>query len=75
MYQYETRLNGRWVAVIRYDCAHDSFHRDVLWPNGDKDKQFLEMVSLESAAKYAKKDIENRWEWYKERYINNLKKK
>jgi len=33
--QYETLINEKWVAVVRYDCAHGFFHRDLLHPNGD----------------------------------------
>jgi hypothetical protein len=72
-YQYETLLGSQWVAVVRYDCAHGFFHRDVLFPNGDKEKQSIEVDSLKSASKYAEQDLKNRWEWYKERYINKLK--
>jgi hypothetical protein len=34
--QYETLINEKWVAVVRYDCAHGFFHRDLLHPNGGK---------------------------------------
>jgi tetrahydrodipicolinate N-succinyltransferase len=74
MYQYEALINGQWVAIVRYDCAHGFFHRDVLFPNGDKEKQSIEMDSLKSASKYAEQDLKDRWEWYRERYIKKLKK-
>lgn len=28
--QYETYFNNKWIAIIRYDCAHGFFHRDVM---------------------------------------------
>ena len=74
MYQFESFINNKWVAIFRYDCAHGFFHRDVIQPNGDKEKQLIEMDSLKSASKYAEQDLKDRWEWYRERYIKKLKK-
>jgi hypothetical protein len=74
MYQFESFINKKWVAIVRYDCAHGFFHRDIIQPNGDKEKQLIEMDSLKSASKYAEQDIKDRWEWYRERYIKKLKK-
>ena len=67
--------NNNWVAIVRYDCAHGFFHRDVLLPNGYKEKKSIEIVSLKNASKYAEQDLKDRWEWYKERYIKKLNKK
>lgn len=75
MYQYETFINNNWVAIVRYDCAHGFFHRDVIMPNGDKEKKSIEIDTLKTASKYAEQDLKDRWEWYKERYIKKLNKK
>jgi len=74
MYQYESFIQGEWRAIVRYDCAHGFFHRDVLMPNGDKEKKTIEIDSLKNASKYAEQDLKDRWEWYKERFIKKLKK-
>ena len=74
MYQYESLINNNWTAMVRYDCAHGFFHRDVIMPNGDKEKKSIEIDSLKSASKYAEQDLKDRWEWYKERYIKKFKK-
>ena len=74
MYQYESFINGEWRAIVRYDCAHGFFHRDVVMPNGDKEKKTIEIDSLKNASKYAEQDLKDRWEWYKERFIKKLKK-
>jgi hypothetical protein len=73
MYQYETLLDDEWRAIIRYDCAHGFFHRDVLYPNGSKEKQIIAIDTLKNAAKYAEQDLKDRWKWYRERYVNKLK--
>jgi hypothetical protein len=75
MFQYETLLNENWQAIVRYDCAHGFFHRDVIMPNGDKEKRVIEVGSLKNAAQYAEQDLKDRWEWYREKYIKDLKHK
>ncbi len=72
--QYETLIAGKWKAIIRYDCDHGFFHRDVIFPDGTKEKQVIEFDSLETALTYAEQDLKDRWEFYKKRYLKKLKK-
>jgi len=72
--QYETLLNSKWTAIVRYDCAHGFFHRDILFPKGEREKQTIAITSLEDALNYAEQDIKDRWEFYKERYLKKTKK-
>ncbi len=72
--QYETLINGKWTAVVRYDCAHGFLHRDILSPNGEKEKQIIDFDNLETALVYAEQDFKDRWEFYKNRYLKKLKK-
>lgn len=74
MYQYETFLRDEWLPIVRYDCAHGFFHRDILLPNGDKVKKVIEMENLKAASKYAEQDLKDRWNWYRESYIKKMKK-
>lgn len=69
--QYETFLVGKWTEIVRYDCAHGFFHRDIINPNGSKEKKAIEIKNLNDAFTFARQDLEDKWEWYKE---NNLKK-
>ncbi|MDR0231434.1 MAG: hypothetical protein LBI82_04870 [Dysgonamonadaceae bacterium] len=75
MFQYETLINEEWIAIVRYDCSHGFFHRDILSPNGDKEKQSIEIQSLKQASQYAEQNLKDKWEWYHERYIKKLKRK
>lgn len=75
LYQYESFIKNNWIAIVRYDCTHGFFHRDVLLPNGDKEKKSIEIDSLKNASKYAEQDLKDRWEWYKERYVKKINKK
>ena len=71
VYQYETFKNGKWTAVIRFDCSHGQvFHKDIMYPNGDKEKEVIEVFSVEEFALYAKCDLYSKWEFYKERYFS-----
>ncbi len=74
VYQYESFLNGEWVAIVRYDCSHGFFHRDVMLPNGDKEKYEVVIDGLKNASRYAEQDLRDRWEWYKDRYLKKIKK-
>ena len=65
VYQYETWIDQNWIAIVRYDCSHGFFHRDVMLPNGNKEKYEIAIDNLKSASKYAEQDIKDRWEWYK----------
>ena len=73
--QYETLLNNKWTPIVRYDCAHGFFHRDVLFPKGEKEKETIAISSsLKDALSYAEQEIKDRWEFYKERYIKRMKR-
>ena len=72
--QYEAMNMGKWTAIVRYDCAHGFFHRDLLHPNGDKEKKAIEVPDLKFAFTFARQDLEDKWEWYKEQYLKKLKK-
>lgn len=71
--QYETKIHGKWMALVRYDCAHGFFHRDVMYPNGDKEKKIIEVPDLKFAFSFARQDLEDKWEWYKEQYLKRIK--
>ena len=72
--QYEAMIEEKWFAIVRYDCAHGFFHRDLLHPNGDKEKKIIDVPNLKYAFTFAKQDLEDKWEWYKEQYLMKRKK-
>ncbi len=72
--QYETRIKDKWHTIVRYDCAHGYFHRDLLSMKGDKVKQPILITNLNDALTYAEQDLKDRWEWYKEHYKKDMKK-
>ncbi|MCX6271825.1 MAG: hypothetical protein NTU44_11505 [Bacteroidetes bacterium] len=71
--QYEAFIGNQWQAIVRYDCDHGFFHRDILSPNGDKEKKAFDLYDLNSGLQFARTDLEDRWEWYKEQFIKKNK--
>lgn len=72
--QYESLIKDEWTPIVRYDTSHGFFHRDVLYPNGEQEKQTINIENLNDAVVYAEQDLKDRWEFYKNRYIKKLKK-
>lgn len=72
--QYESKIMDKWQAIVRYDCSHGFFHRDILTPKGEVTKQAIAIENLNDALTYAEQDIKDRWEWYKERFKKGIKK-
>jgi hypothetical protein len=53
--------------------VHTGFSTDILYPDGEKEKQTITIANLEDALNYAEQDIKDRWEFYKERYLKKLR--
>jgi hypothetical protein len=73
--QYECLSEGKWREVVRYDFAHGFFHRDLISPKGEKEKKRIDIDNLKLATIYAEEDLKDRWEWYKQNYLKQLRKK
>lgn len=59
---------------MRYDTAHGYAHKDLMNPDGSKEKIFIGVADLNEALTMADKDINENWERYKERYLRRIKK-
>jgi len=66
----EKRGNQLFVMTVRMVF----FHKDIIFPNGDKEKKAIAITNLETALSYAEQDIKDRWEFYKEKYLKLIKK-
>lgn len=71
--QYESKIKDKWYPIVKYDCSHGFFHRDLLNSKGEKTKQIIQIQNLKDALTYAEQDIKDRWEWYKERFKRGMK--
>lgn len=67
--QYETRIEGKWQAVVRYDTAHGFAHRDLLSKKGKVQKTPLFNQNFNDALIFAESDLKNNWQYYKIRFL------
>ena len=49
-YHNTSIIENKWVAIVRYDMAHGYFQRDVMKPNGEKEKTAIEISGLKEAS-------------------------
>lgn len=67
--QYETKLEGKWLPVVRYDTRHGYAHRDLLDKKGNKRKTPMFTNNFNEALTFAEYDILSNWRIYKERFL------
>lgn len=72
--QYEILHDGKWVPVVRYDNAHGFAHKDLLKPDGSKDKILIGALDLNDALTLADKDVQENWVRYREQYMRRLRR-
>lgn len=71
--QLETRIDGLWCAVVRYDTAHGFAHRDLL----DRKGRVVEKTPLfdqnyDEALTFAESDLKTSWEFYKHLFLKEV---
>lgn len=66
--QYETRIQGRWYPVVRYDTAHGFAHRDLMHRDGRVEKELLHVKDFNEALLYSETDLKINWRKYKRRF-------
>jgi len=69
--QYETRIEGAWRPVARYDTAYGFFHRDVFTARGSM-KYRVAIADLGEALTFAIDDLKINWHLYKQRLLRGL---
>jgi len=67
--QYETRLEGKWLPVVRYDTGHGFAHRDLFDSKGNKSKTPMFTEDYNKALTFAEYDIKSNWKIYKKAFI------
>jgi hypothetical protein len=71
--QYEAEIGGRWLALVRYDCAHGFLHRDVMRPDGSHEKSRVPAADLEEGLNLAIEELERQWQFYRRVYEEAMK--
>jgi len=70
--QYEVLIMEEWKPIVRYDTAHGFAHKDLINPDGSKEKIFLGTADLDEVLSLADKDVNENWERYKDRYFRRI---
>ncbi len=69
--QYETRHEGEWQPVARYDTAHGFFHL-YLYTVREAMKYRIYMQDLNNALTFAIDDLQANWLLYKRRFQGDV---
>ncbi len=72
--QYEIFFEDKWVPIVRYDTAHGFAHKDLLNPDGSKEKILIGVVNLNEVLTLADRDINENWKRYKDRFFRRIKR-
>ena len=67
--QYETRMDEKWLPVVRYDTRHGFAHRDLLDKKGEKQKTPIFAKDYSEALTFAEYDIKSNWKMYKQNFM------
>lgn len=69
--QYETTIDGRRVAVVRYDNAHGFAHRDKLNRRGEviEKSPFAAELTPAQALNIGIRDIRANWRKYRKEFL------
>jgi hypothetical protein len=66
--QYETKVEGRWYPVVRFDTEHGFAHRDLLDKKGHRQKTPLFTRDYNEALTFAEFDVKTNWRNYKKAF-------
>ena len=67
--QYETKVEEKWLPVVRYDTRHGFAHRDLLDKKGEKQKTPILAKDYSEALTFAEYDIKSNWKMYKQHFM------
>lgn len=68
--QYETRIEGKWMPVVRYNTSHGIFHRNMYFFGSKRQiKKFLSNPNLNKALSDAIKDLRDNLPTYKRNFL------
>ncbi len=70
--QYEAIIKHKWCPIVRYDTSHGFAHKDIIYPDGKKEKQPLYFQTFNAALTFAIQDIKILWKWYRIAYEKEL---
>lgn len=72
MVQYEAVIREMWREVVRYDTWHGFAHKDVMHPDGTKEKLMLSFPDFNTAFTFAITDLKASCKLYRARYEKEM---
>lgn len=73
MIQYELFTKGSWMSIVRYDTSHNFAHKDILYPDGTKEKVSLNFSDFGSALIFAQEDLLRNYKIYRDAFLKEGK--
>ena len=70
--QYEISLAGDWRVVVRFDTFHGILHKDLQYPDGTSQKQWLADTNFDEGLNFSYNHIQENWEIYRASYLSKL---
>ena len=70
--QYETKVEEKWLPVVRYDTRHGFAHRDLLDKKGEREKTPMFARDYNEALTFAEYDIKSNWTMYKQHFLRGV---
>jgi len=70
--QYLAKIRDQWRPIVRFDTAHGRPHMDISHPDGTQETRDLHFYNYNVAMTHAIRNIQDRWEFYRERYEREL---
>ena len=71
--QYEAFIGNEWRSIVRYDTTHNRPHKDILHPDGTKDKHEFYGYSREEVLTFGERDIKANWKHYRAAYEQEMR--
>jgi len=71
--QLEIEVEGKWMAIRRYDTAHGFFHCDTIHADGQTEKQPIPAVNFNEALSIAEHELRQFWKIHRDEFIKEVK--
>ncbi len=71
--QLEVLVKDKWFSIVRYDTAHGFAHKHLFHYREEPEQMALFTDNYAEALDFADADIKSNWEFYRERFLMEVK--
>jgi hypothetical protein len=61
-------IDGHWHPIVRYDSAHQTPHRDLIYADGSATKDWFRVYTLAEVLTIGQRDIMENWNAYRKQF-------